>query len=527
MHGFQKKLETLSLKALSTENVPLFLPRRNLSIDYWSRSPIYLFHTMKNSKYILLISSLIALLATACAQADSIDLDIDGSSIDRTQKFMPQSYANMLSAATPAVVSVHTARIVRVSSSRGLSPEEELLRRFFGAPVPDYDQNSEPQERKMPQGIGSGVIISGDGYIITNNHVVSNERGEDADEVLVRIDDGREFEARIVGRDPLTDIAILKVEAEELPAIEIADSDNIMVGDVVFAIGNPMGVGLTVTQGIVSATNRFIGIYGEDGYESFIQTDASINPGNSGGALIDSRGRLIGVNSVILSQSGGNIGIGFAIPSNLSTNIATQLVESGEVRRGFLGVSISDLTPDLAEAFEIEETRGVLINDVEEDSAADQGGLERGDVVVAVDGKTVETSNEFRIRIGHTLPGTPIALVVVRDGEKKTLDMNVGTASGRFTMSANELLDGVEVSSIDEDQAKKYRIPLNIAGILITSVSPDSPYARSLGEGMVIMEVNDTEITTVREARDQLKIGVNKLYIFNRGRTGYLPIRVK
>jgi serine protease Do len=482
---------------------------------------------MKKSTFALIISSFLVLMASACAQADSIDLKVDESSINRDQKFMPQSYANMLATATPAVVSVHTARIVRVSGSRGLSPEEELLRRFFGAPVPNYDQNTEPQERKMPQGIGSGVIISHNGYILTNNHVVSNERGENADEVLVRIDDGREFEATIVGRDPRTDVAILKVEAEGLPAIQIADSDNIEVGDVVFAIGNPMGVGLTVTQGIISAINRSIGIYGDDGYESFIQTDASINPGNSGGALIDSRGRLIGVNSAILSQSGGNIGIGFAIPSNLATNIAKQLVESGEVKRGFLGVSIRDLTPDLAEAFEIKENRGVLIEAVEDDSAADDGGLERGDVVVGIDGKQVETSNEFRIRIGHTPPGTPIQLEVVRDGERKSLALNVGTASGRFAMSANELLDGVEVSAIDEEQAKKYRIPLSITGILINSVSPESPYARHLGEGMVIMEVNDQEITTVREARDQLKPGVNKLYIFNRGRTGYLPIRVE
>jgi len=482
---------------------------------------------MKKTHCIVTTLALTTVLLTSSLHADSIELKTDSTSIDRNQKYMPQSYANMLETATPAVVSVHTARIVRVSGSRGLSPEEELLRRFFGAPAPNYDQNTEPQERKTPQGIGSGVLISEDGYIITNNHVVSNERGEDADEVLVRINDGQEFEATIVGRDPRTDVAILKVEAEGLHAIQIADSDNIKVGDVVFAIGNPMGVGLTVTQGIVSATNRDIGIYGDDGYESFIQTDASINPGNSGGALIDTQGRLIGVNSAILSQSGGNIGIGFAIPSNLSTNIAKQLVETGEVKRGFLGVSISDLTPDLAEAFEIEETKGVLINDVEEDSAADEGGLERGDVVVRIDGKPANTSNEFRIRVGHTPPGTPIQLDVVRNGKTISLELNVGTASGRFAMSANELLEGVEVSTIDEDQAKKYRIPLNITGLLINSVSPDSPYARHLGEGMVLMEVNDSEITTIKEARDFLKTGVNKLYIFNRGRTGYLPIRVE
>ncbi len=456
----------------------------------------------------------------------SIDLQIDDTSIDRDQRFTPHSYAPILQTATPAVVAVHTARIVRVSRSRGMSPEEEWLRRFFGLPAPDYDQNAQPEERKIPQGIGSGVLISQDGYIITNNHVVRDDRGEDADEVLVRLNDGREMEAEIVGRDPLTDIAILKIDAVGLPAIQIADSDNIEVGDVVFAIGNPLEVGLTVTEGIISATDRRIGIYGEEGYESFIQTDASINLGNSGGALIDSLGRLIGVNSAIISRTGGSIGIGFAIPSNLATSIARQLVETGEVKRGFLGVSISDLTPDMAEAFDIEQTKGVLVNDVEEDSAADQGGLKRGDVIIGLNGKRVETSNEFRIRIGHTPPGTPVDMEVLREGNKKSLELVVGSASGRFAVSANELIEGVEVSQINDEQAKEYRIPLNIQGILITSVDPESPYYRNLREGMVIMEINDNEVTTVREARDQLKKGANKFYIFNRGRTGYLAIRL-
>lgn len=480
---------------------------------------------MKKSRILLIASSLILILASACAQADPIELEVDKNSIDRTQNFMPHSYANMLSTATPSVVSVTTETIVQVTRG-GMSPQDEMLRRFFGLPTPE-PQQGQPEERRIPQGVGSGVIISSDGYIVTNNHVVMDQQGEDADAVLVLLGDGRELYADIVGRDPLTDVAILKVEAEDLPAIQIADSDNIQVGDVVFAIGNPLGVGLTVTQGIISATQRQIGIYGENGYESFIQTDASINPGNSGGALIDSLGRLIGVNSAILSQSGGNIGIGFAIPSNLTTNIVTQLVETGEVSRGFLGVSISDLTPDLAEAFEIEETKGVLINDVEDGSAADRGGLQRGDVVITLDGKPVETSNEFRIRIGHTLPGTPIKLVIVRDGEQKTLDMDVGQGSGRFAMSANELIDGVEVSEITEEQAKQYRIPLTVTGLIINSVSPESPYGRRLTEGMVIMEINDQEVNAISDARELIKTGINKLYIFNRGRTGYLTIRVE
>jgi len=465
-------------------------------------------------------------LTPTVVRADKLELPIDTNSIDRDQRFMPHSYASMLDQATPSVVSVYTARIVKVANSRGLSPEEELLRRFFGVPVPRPERDSAPEERKVPQGVGSGVIVSSDGYVITNNHVVSDERGNDADEVLIRLNDGRELEAEIVGRDPLTDVAILKVEADRLPTIKIADSDNIKVGDVVFAIGNPMGVGLTVTQGIVSATNRSIGIYGDNGYENFIQTDASINPGNSGGALVDSEGRLIGVNSAILSRTGGNIGIGFAIPSNLAVNISSQLADSGEVRRGFLGVSITDLTPDMAEAFDLEGTKGVLINDVEERSAADAGGIERGDIIVAIDGKPVETANELRIRIGHTPPGESVEVEIIRDGKNQRLDVEVGQASGRFAMSANELFDGVEVAPLDDENAERYRIPSGVTGLLITTIDPESPFARRLQEGMVIIEVNDDDVASVRDARDQLRPGINKLYIYHRGRTVFIAIRV-
>ena len=470
-------------------------------------------------------TALTALLAQPFATAQSLDLEVDSSSIDRSQKFMPHSYAEMLDSATPAVVAVHTARIVR--GIRGISPEEELLRRFFGMPSPRYEDEGETEERRLPQGIGSGVIVSSDGYIITNNHVVSDRSGEDADEVLVLLNDGRELEAEIIGSDPLTDVAIIKVDAEDLPAIAMADSDNIKVGDVVFAIGNPMQVGLTVTQGIVSATNRTIGIYGDRGYESFIQTDASINPGNSGGALIDSQGRLIGINSAIISRSGGNIGIGFAIPSNLAISISQQLADSGEVKRGFLGVSISDVSPDLAEAFDMDSTDGVLINGVEEDSAADKGGIKRGDIILSLNGKPVKSANQFRIRIGHTSPGTEIEMELLRDGDRKTVTAKIGEGVGRFAAGANELIEGVEVSNLDESLVEQYRIPDDVTGIVVTDVDPQSPYGRHLREGMVIVEINDWEVDSISEARERLRRGVNKLFIHNRGRTGYLALRVE
>ncbi|MDQ8187105.1 Do family serine endopeptidase [Pelagicoccus sp. SDUM812002] len=485
---------------------------------------------MKRFHSISLAIAVAASSAIPFIQAAPLELEVDTQTIDRDENFVPHSYANMLETATPSVVSVHTARIVKVArGGRGMTPEDELLRRFFGLPSPRNNQQEVPQaeERRMPQGIGSGVIISEDGYIITNNHVVSDQRSGEVDEILVRLNDGREIEAEIVGTDPLTDVAILKINADDLPAIKIADSDNIKVGDVVFAIGNPMEVGLTVTQGIVSATNRRIGIYGDRGYESFIQTDASINPGNSGGALIDANGRLVGINSAIISRSGGNIGIGFAIPSNLAVNVSKQLADSGEVRRGFLGVSIEDVTPDLAEAFGLDNTKGVLIQDVEEDSAADKGGIEHGDIILAVDGKPVETANQFRISIGNTIPESKVELEILRDGDRKTVDITIGSASGRFAMGANELVDGVEVTAIDAELAEQFRIPENINGVVITDVSPDSPYARSLGEGVVILEINDSPIETVSEAREALRSGANKLFIYSRGRTGYLALRVE
>ncbi len=472
------------------------------------------------------IVALAAIASGPALAAKGLDLMVDSAQIDRDQNLLPHSYANMLDTATPAVVSVHTARIVRIArSERGLSPEEEMLRRFFGLPAPQYQQPQpnapEPEERRMPQGVGSGVIVSPDGYIITNHHVVKGEGAQGADEILVKLNDGRELEAKIIGSDPLTDVAIIKVEATGLPTVRIADSDNIRVGDVVFAIGNPMGVGLTVTQGIVSATKRAIGIYGESGYESFIQTDASINPGNSGGALVDSKGRLVGINSAIISRTGGNIGIGFAIPANLALNISKQLADNGEVRRGFLGVHFSNVGPNLAEAFGLKDANGVLIDDVEEGAAADKGGMKRGDVVTSIDGKPVDTANDFRLRIGNSIPGTKVALGILRDGKDMTLDIEVG-----FAVNANELLEGVEVAMLDEPLAQQYRVPERVAGLVVTNVANSSPYAPNLRQGMVILEINDREITSISDARELLRSGVNKLYIFTQGRTGYLAVRI-
>jgi len=452
---------------------------------------------------------------------------IDHASIERNDPARISSYSDILKRATPAVISVHTARVVKiVRGGRGISPREEMLRRFFGLPLPErLDPTIE--ERRVPQGIGSGVVVTTDGYIITNNHVISDGRGGPADEILVQLHDGRELPARIVGRDPKTDVAVLKVDVSGLPTVQISDSDTIEVGDIVFAIGNPLGVGLTVTQGIVSATRRRLGIYGEEGYESFIQTDASINPGNSGGALIDSDGRLVGLNSAILSESGGSIGIGFAIPSNLIVTIMAQLVAHGEVRRGMLGFSFGDLNPDLAEAFGLSSTKGVLIERVEPGSPADQAELRHGDIVLKVNGKPMPNANEFRLLLGQTLPGTELVFDIVRDGEPIALTAVIADLDqGKESDAGGTLLEGVEVAPLSEAVRSTYGLPDGLTGLAISSVSPESPLRQYLREGMVLIEINDRPVSDLDQARQLLYRGVNKFYIYDRGRTGYFAVRI-
>ena len=337
----------------------------------------------------------------------------------------------MLEQAQDTVVSVYTAEIIRVVR-RSRSSEDEILRRFFGIPSPRRNYEPEVKERLIPQGVGSGVIVREDGYIVTNSHVVSNQRGEEADEVLVRLNDGRELPAKIIGRDPRTDIAVLKVEATELPTAKIADSTQIKVGDIVFAIGNPMGVGLTVTSGIVSATGRQIGIYGKGGYENFIQTDASINPGNSGGALVDIEGRLIGINSAILSHTGTNAGIGFAIPSNLTVNITDQLTGFGQVRRGLLGVRTEDVSHEIAKKFGLENVRGALVLEVVSGLPADKAGLKQGDIIVSIDNEEIENSNSLRLNVSQRAPESTIKITAIRQEKEKDFTLTLADQSDQL-----------------------------------------------------------------------------------------------
>lgn len=489
---------------------------------------------------------LVSCLLTGCSNADSeqaapgpppdpapdavrespLAISYDDQPIQREQ--ILSSFAPVLREAKPAVVAVYTARVVRViRQSQPRSFEEYMFRRFFGMPAPFHGTPDEDQieERRVPQGIGSGVLISPDGYILTNNHVVSDERGEDADEVLVQLNDGTELPATIVGRDARTDIAVLKIEGGPFPTLTITNSDQLEVGDIVFAIGNPLGVGNTVTQGIVSATGRAIGIYGEEGYEDFIQTDASINMGNSGGALVDIRGRLVGINSAILSRHGGNIGIGFAIPSKLALGIASQLVEYGEVRRGYLGVVTEDLTQDLAEAFGLRNRQGALVTKVEPGSPAENAGLRHGDVIVTVDGKPVQNTYELRLRIGQLLPGTLLKMGIIREGTPLQKEAELIESK---PVEPVEVLAGIYVTPLTDSLREQLNIPARVGGVIVARVDSDSPFRRNMALGMVIMEANQSPVDTPEALAGQIRQGaVNVFRVFHRGQTGTLQLAIR
>lgn len=474
----------------------------------------------------------------------------DQSELDRSNAERLVSHADVLEGPIQAVVSVYPSKIVRVGASRGggVSPLEEMLRRYgFNVPqrpttpVPDGEDY---EERRMPQGIGSGVIVSSDGYIITNHHVITDSYGKVADEIEVAMTDGSRMDASIIGSDPKTDIAILKVEGEELPFIPMANSDNLRVGDIVFAVGNPLSVGLTVTKGIVSATRRSnLNILerqaGYEAYENFIQTDASINPGNSGGAMLDAEGRLVGINSAIISGTGGNIGIGFAIPINLARDILIDLVETGSVRRGLLGVEISNLDPTMAEAFGLQSTQGALVQNVREGLPAAQAGIQKGDVIVALDEVAVRDTSSLRLRVAASDPGTEVDVKIIRNGEEMVIPVVLGDLEdptafvGRAARdTGKDILTGVTVRVLNDELRAEFEVPEDVKGIVVTDVRGRSPYASSLRLGMVIIEVDDTKVSTIAnfsEAVESSGDNVIKMWVYDsrRGSKGFVALRLE
>jgi len=436
-------------------------------------------------------------------------LKIDNSPVNDGKSAVVTSYADVVEPVQRMVVSIYSSKTVK---QRVVNP---MLRQYFGDAAPEQERDSKQE------GLGSGVIISDDGYILTNNHVI-----EGADELKVSLSDEREFTAKVIGADPKTDVAVIKIEAENLPAITLADSDKLRVGDVVFAVGNPLGVGQTVTMGIVSAKgrNQLRLLENVAGYENFIQTDAAINMGNSGGALVDAKGRLVGVNSAIISPSRGNIGIGFAIPVNFAAYVMNSLIATGTVSRGYLGVSSETVTADVAEQLGLpKDAKGVAITDITPDSPADKGGLKRTDVILAINDKSVSSLEELRLTVAQMLPDTKVKIKLIREAKELTLEVTLG----KLTEKPNELLAGVNVSKLTDDLRKRSGLDPRINGLIITEVEESSPYADRLLAGMIIIEIDRVAVTDLNVARQQLIAGRHLLFVNYRGLNRFVTVSVK
>ncbi len=424
----------------------------------------------------------------------------------------PPDFVPVVKAATPAVVNISTMRTVR-SSGPGELPapfmDDPFFRHFFGDEF--FRRFQIPRERREAS-LGSGVIVSSDGYIVTNNHVIAK-----ADQIKVLLVDKREFTGKVVGTDPKSDIAVVKIEAKNLPTLPWGDSDRLEVGEYVLAIGNPFGLNQTVTMGIVSAVGRAnVGIAD---YEDFIQTDAAINPGNSGGALINARGELVGINTAIFTRSGGYMGIGFAVPSNMARTVMESLIKHGKVIRGWLGVSIQPLSDDLAKQFGLKEPKGALVGEVFPDSPAAEAGLKTGDVIVGYNGKEIDSPNLLRNLVAQTPVGSRVKVEIVRDGQRRSLTVKIGeqpkenAEAGEQGAPGGEenALAGLEVRDLTADIARQLGLPPGSPGVVVTGVDPDSAAAAAgIEEGDVIVEVNRQRVRHVRDFRSIVsKLGKN------------------
>ena len=434
------------------------------------------------------------------------------------------SYAGVVEAVAPAVVTIHAEQRVRTTQTRSPFENDPMFREFFGDRMP---RGQAPEERKQ-QGLGSGVIVRPDGYILTNHHVVDG-----ADTITVELTDRRTLTAKVVGSDAPSDLAVLKVDASNLPIVPLANSDLIKVGDVVLAVGNPLGVGQTVTMGIVSAKGRATGL-GDGSFEDFLQTDAPINRGNSGGALVSTQGELVGINSQILSPSGGNIGIGFAIPANMAKQVMEALMADGRVHRGMLGVTIQQVTPEIARSLGTDTATGALVSSVEDGSAADGAGVERGDVITAIDGTTVASSNELRNRIAATRPGARVTLTVLRDGAQKQLAVTLDelpSPEGASGQGADESRGqgtlGLRVAPLPRDRARALGLDEG-QGLMVEAVQPNSPASEAgIRQGDVLEEAGGKVIAGIAELKAAVSAaGARPLLVLVRrgGQSLYLTI---
>ena len=429
------------------------------------------------------------------------------------------SYAPVLKSVLPSVVNISSSKVVKADKQMRELQMDPFFRQFFG----DNGQFNVPKDRRE-KSLGSGVIVSPEGYILTNNHVVDG-----ANDVKVTLSDKREFDAKIIGTDPKTDIAVLKIDAANLKPVTIGDSSKVEVGDTALAIGDPFGVGQTVTRGIISATGR--GNLGIEDYEDFIQTDAPINPGNSGGALINDRGELVGINTAILSHGEGSEGIGFAVPANLARQVMDQILNNGKVVRAYMGILPQDMTTDMAKAFGEKEVRGVVVGDVTPNSPAQDAGVHRGDILLDVNGKPVTNSNQLRNSISMMQPGTEIKLKLLRDGSERDLTVKLKEMPTESAMArpgdddSTKALDGVEVSNLSPNMAERLGLPASSSGVVVTDVDPSSKIADAgLRKGDVIQEVNHQPVKDISEFQNAVKKGgSDPLLLVNRqGRTLFI-----
>jgi len=413
------------------------------------------------------------------------------------------SYADVVDRVAPAVVTIRSARRVRAPQQYPFM-DDSLLRQFFGDRGGQMPQREAPP--RMQRGLGSGVIVTGDGYILTNHHVIDG-----AEQISVEMIDRRSFDAKLIGSDAPSDLALLKIEASGLAVLSLGDSDKVRVGDVVMAVGNPLGIGETVTAGIISARGRSTGL-SDGSFEDFLQTDAAINQGNSGGALINTRGELIGINSQIVSPSGGNIGIGFAIPSNMANNVLNQLKKGGKVRRGKLGIGIQEITSDLAKGLGLRDVRGVLVNGVDPGSPAAHAGIRIGDAITAVNGIRVDNANSLRNQIAASQPGTETTITLLREGKEQQVkaklgemvpDKEVAGAAAEPGSSRQQL--GISVQPLTADAASRLGLRPDTQGVVVAEVDPSGPAAEAgLKAGDVITEVNRQPVKSAAELKSSL-----------------------
>jgi serine protease Do len=431
-----------------------------------------------------------------------------------------EAMAEVTAAVKPAVVNISSTQTVKTGGVPSPFFHDPFFKRFFGD---EFGSLEKPREQKRAS-LGSGVIVDKDGYILTNYHVV-----KDADEIKVKLSDKREFKGKVVGADPKTDLAVVKIQSNHLPVVKMGDSDKLKVGETVIAIGNPFGLSQTVTSGIVSATGRAnVGIAD---YEDFIQTDAAINPGNSGGALVNVRGELVGINTAIFSTSGGYQGIGFAIPSSMAKVVMENLIGKGKVVRGWLGVSVQTITPDLARQFDLKEDKGALVGDVTQGSPAEKAGIKRGDVITGYDGKEVDEPSNLRNMVAGTPPNKEVTLNVLREGKPVTIRVTIAELSAELQKVSGKFdnqLKGVHVQNITAEARKNLAIPKRIDGVVVAEVEGGSPAEGVLAKNDVILEINRKKIHNMKDyeaVAGKIKTGQSVLLLVYRdGFTTYVTL---